>query len=103
MGEQILIFKIELDPRIRPLKMGSHVIPRNLEFIPVRNEVQNFPLNAAAEVPVPAVRTYGSSESERNTEKVEAFADDNNVMGLLEETALLAITDILSNFGNLTH
>jgi hypothetical protein len=102
MGEQILIFKIELDPRIRPLKMGSHVIPRNLDFIPVRDEVQNFPLNAAAVVPVPAARNYGSSETERNTEKVEAFADDNNVMGLLEETALLAITDILSNFGNLS-
>jgi hypothetical protein len=99
MGEQILIFKIELDPRIRPIKRGSHVIPRNLDFIPDRVEAQNFPLNAAAAVPVPATRNYGSSESARNTEKVEAFADDNNVMGLLEENALLAIAEILSTLG----
>jgi hypothetical protein len=37
-------------------------------------------------------------ESHRATEKVEAFADDNNVMALMDNTSVLAIKEILTNF-----
>jgi exonuclease III len=102
LGEQILILKFELDPRIQPIK--------NLPIQIQRPVLHNFgvPANgvpALAPVPVALpvpVREFGIRESGRNTEKIEAFADDNNVLAKLDNTAMLAIKNILNDFGMLS-
>jgi hypothetical protein len=43
-------------------------------------------------------RAYGKLESGRKTQKVEAFADDNSVMGKNTPEALPAIKEILADF-----
>jgi hypothetical protein len=95
MGEQILILKIELDPRIKKIR-NSPVEPillaplnnHNIAPIPV-------PVPAPDAAPAPIYennvgRQYGSKENFRNTEKVEAFADDNNILSKLDRECLSA-------------
>jgi hypothetical protein len=121
LGEQLLIFKIELDPKIRPIRHTAQIIQQNLapppaqwEPDPAVQDPQPLPVPIPLPVPVPdplidisvAVRppsrVYGYNESRRNTEKVEAFADDNNVMALLDREGLLRIREILENFANIS-
>jgi hypothetical protein len=47
----------------------------------------------------PGERQYGSREKNRISDIVEAFADDNNVMAKLEQTALATIKQFLTDFG----
>jgi hypothetical protein len=54
-------------------------------------------------VPVPAPpRTYGANESAPQTNKLEAFADDNTVIAKLKQDAILYIKQILINFGTIS-
>jgi hypothetical protein len=50
----------------------------------------------------PPTREYGIREKNRKSEKVEAFADDNNLMAKLDENSLRAIKNILLEFGILS-
>jgi hypothetical protein len=50
----------------------------------------------------PPTREYGIREKNRKSEKVEAFADDNNLMAKLDENSLEAIKNILLDFGILS-
>jgi hypothetical protein len=124
LGEQLLIFKIELDSRIRPIRYTAQINRQNLAPPPIFWEPDPaVPVPPPIPVPVPipmpdpiqnqnhlingvAVRplgrVYGYNESRRNTKKVEAFADDNNVMALLDRDALLCIRDILENFAGIS-
>jgi hypothetical protein len=122
LGEQLLIFKIELDPRIRPIRYTAQINCQNLAPPPIFWEPDQGgpdPIPVPAPVPLlapaqnqnkilngfvvrPPGRVYGYNESRRNTEKVEAFADDNNVMALLDRDALLCIRDILTNFAEIS-
>jgi hypothetical protein len=49
-----------------------------------------------------AGRTYGKNEMNRVTDKVEAFADDNNILALLENIAIFTIKTVLSSFAILS-
>jgi hypothetical protein len=119
LGEQLLIFKIELDPKIRPIRYTAQINRQNLapppahwEPDPALLDPQQLPvpipvpvpdpLNANGVAVRPPSRVYGYNESRRNTEKVEAFADDNNVMALLDREGLLRIREILENFANIS-
>jgi hypothetical protein len=72
-GEQILIFKIELDPRIKS-------IPRNVERIINYDDV------------------HFSQECNRETGKNESLADDNSTIQILDREGIRAIKEILNDF-----
>jgi hypothetical protein len=106
IGEQILIFKFELDPRIRAIKKS------NIEQLPrfgdggavTRDNLPDpAPFNANAyENWLNNTRKFGENELNYATEKVEAFADDNNILALLEQASMLAIKTILVEFAILS-
>jgi hypothetical protein len=75
-GNQILIFKIELDPRIK-------AIPRN-----VRNIVNPSELFL--------------QESNRETSKNESMADDNSTLMLIDKEGLQCIKESLDNFASMS-
>jgi hypothetical protein len=75
-GNQILIFKIELDPRIKP-------IPRNIRQIIVSNDVF-------------------MQESNRETSKNESLADDNSTLMLIDDEGLDCIKDSLDRFASIS-
>jgi hypothetical protein len=93
IGDQILIFKIELCNQIESL------------FSPDPDHAGSpvpIPVPAPVLLPVPAPgnqRTYGANESDRQTNKLEAFANDNTVIAKLKRDAILSIKSILTNFG----
>jgi hypothetical protein len=76
-GEQILIFKIELDVNILPIPRGAN---RML------NNVDNF----------------FRFESNRETDKNESLADDNTTLTICERQSLLNIKETLTSFGNIS-
>jgi hypothetical protein len=106
MGEQILILKIELDPRIKKIR-NAPVDP--ILFAPLNNiNIAPVPVPAPPPEAAPALmygnnvgHQYGSKENFRNTEKVEAFADDNNILSKLDREGLSAIKEILENFASI--
>jgi hypothetical protein len=77
-ANQILIFKIELDPRIDS-------IPRLVPVQPI-NQVPNF----------------FSQESNRETEKNESLADDNTTITMLNYNSLNTVKNILTNFADIS-
>jgi Reverse transcriptase (RNA-dependent DNA polymerase) len=84
MIAQIFIFKIEFDPRIQPVRLPAPAQP-----LPVAGPEMQQP-NDGSE--------YGKLESNRATEKVEAFADDNTILGKNTPEALPAVKEILNDF-----
>jgi hypothetical protein len=76
-GEQILLFKIELDDRIRS-------IWDNARIHPVNN--------------LPNVDSCFMYESRRETDKNESLADDNTTITLFETDSLQALRSILDDF-----
>jgi hypothetical protein len=75
--EQILIFKLELDPRIAR-------IPRDMPTVlPPQLDLAEY-----------------SAEDNRQTDINESLADDNTVLSVIEENSLLAIKSILENFAS---
>jgi hypothetical protein len=95
IGEQILIFKIELDPRIKSIRNGPLDRP-----LAMPGGGGAGPVSAVHRPPT--VRTYGASEMGRVTDKTEAFADDNNILARLDNLTLQAIKEILNNFAILS-
>ena len=107
--EQIAIIKIELDPRIASV-YNHHLVP---ELLPVLLPVQ-------APVPVPApdpghpepflpVPVRGQEptdpfffESNRETDKVESFADDKTVTFLATPDGINAVCTILEQFATIS-
>ena len=85
IGEQILLFKIELDPGIRSI-FNYNQIPRPLQAV-----------RGLADVPVP--NTGILAEANRKTDKSEAFADDTNIFTFFEFESLLNLKNTLTNFG----
>ena len=76
--EQILLFKIEFDPAIKSIFFGFD-IPRPI--------FPSFNINAA-------------TEANRESDKVDAYADDTTVCTITEIGSLSAIKNILTDFGN---
>jgi hypothetical protein len=83
MIEQILIFKLEFD--------------RNISKLNIR------PIDRPINIPIPN-REYGAFEikSGTGTGKVEAFADDTNVIGKLNRDSIDSIKNNLAQFGTLS-
>jgi len=102
---QILIFKLELDNRIKkiprlPAPNGREPI-RGPEPAPV--PVPEPEQQAGLEPdPVPAPtppNTFFKFESQRETDKNEALADDNTTLVMFDKDSLNTIKEILSDFG----
>jgi exonuclease III len=89
---QVLIFKIEFDKDILPVKIDLDRL-----FL-------TAPAPAPVPVPVPAIpnREYGLIESNSETGKAEAFADDLTALGMSTPEAIVAITNILSWFADIS-
>jgi hypothetical protein len=109
IGDQILIFKIELCGSIESIFDAPDLVPAGvLVLIPAPAPVP-VPIPVPALLPVPAhnhlnalPRPFGANESARQTNKLEAFADDNTVIAKLKQDAIVAIKLILQNFGNIS-
>jgi hypothetical protein len=123
IGGQILLFKIELSPDIKSISNDQSIqrplpIPAPIVVpipVPLAPPV---PVPLPEPVPVPILipdlnareenlrfnnnKMYGIKENNRETEKLETFADDNTVIALLSERALYAIKSILTGFGNIS-
>jgi exonuclease III len=106
IGEQILIFKFELDPRIRAIKKS------NIERLPLLGDGGTVTRDNLPDPEPFGVqflenriinnRKFGERELNFVTEKVEAFADDNNILALLEQAAMVAIKTVLIEFAVLS-
>ncbi len=81
-GEQILIFKIELDPAINGIWKNQQ-IPQHIPNVDASNNFFMY-------------------ESGWETSKNESLADDNTMLMLLEESNLSALREFLDNFGNMS-
>jgi hypothetical protein len=110
--EQILLLRFEFDPaieKIKPLLNGPLPIPVQIPVLmadpvaPVRAR-DNIPIPVnALNVPVPPpVRPYGTLESNGESGKVEAFADDTTPTGKLTPVAIKAIQNSLSEFAKIS-
>jgi hypothetical protein len=89
MGEQILLFKLELCPEIASV-FNHYLIPRQqlaIDFIP----------DPVLEVAEPDQEFR--NESNRETDNSDAFADDTSILTLFTFTALLALKTCLEEFG----
>jgi exonuclease III len=114
---QVLIFKIEFDPRILKITALHTAPPINYDInvqAPARVQEQREIVPAAdpapAEDPAPAQvhiiairhRNYGALESNKETGKVEAFADDNTAISKPEPDSIKAISENLTNFAEIS-
>jgi hypothetical protein len=79
---QIFLFKLELDPRIKSLTAKTFG-PR-----------APFPIECNSSTPNAVFR----GESERETDKAEGFADDTTAITLADQESISAIEEILINF-----
>jgi exonuclease III len=84
--EQVMIFKIELDPNILSVCSDFPPCIRN-------NNMIDFEANN---------RATDAYESNRETDNVEGFADDASVISLATEGAIIATKDILRDFENIS-
>jgi hypothetical protein len=83
--EQILFFKLELDPRLKSIYHAFESIPATLHANPLKNFVDTSRGNL----------TY---ESDRETNNLEGFADDGTIMVQASPVAITAVKEILSEF-----
>ena len=85
IGEQILLFRIELDPAIA--SVYNHLLPPHNNFLNgnVNNENACF-----------------AHESNRETNRAEAFADDTTICTAATQQSLDSIKIILSDFASLS-
>ena len=85
IGEQILLFKIELDPGIQSI-YSQLPVPRPLLAVRGLNR---------AEAPIDNFL----AEANRKTDKSEAFADDTNIFSLFTFESLSTLKNLLEEFG----
>jgi len=88
MGEQILLLKIELDPRIS--SVYQHLL------------IPNFNLDLIPDPKMRGVDLYYNEhfrvESSRCTDKVESYADDNSTATLADFNSLSILKETVENF-----
>jgi exonuclease III len=99
-NQQMAVAGPDQDPPIRPVPDPEQ---QELILLPVphlERDLQQVRPDPAPDLinAAPVPRTYGRLESNNETGKVEAFADDTSALGLLERGAFVAITEILVNF-----
>ena len=82
MGQQILLFRIELDPNLKGV--FQHFLKPSNPFLLDQNNS--------------AVNKRFVCESERETDKAEGFADDTSALALLSQSNLLWLKNVLVQF-----
>jgi hypothetical protein len=92
MGQQILIFKIELCPEIKSVYQ-NHFISR--PYLPLAIEHQFEP-----PVPADANNPKYRNESRFETSKCDGFADDNTAGTLCEFESLNSLKNVLDDFSS---
>jgi hypothetical protein len=83
-GEQILILKLELDPLIKSVYSGA-TVPRSLYPVDPEMINKNF-----------------SQESNGETDKTDAFADDSTVVTLADPESLSELKKVLQDFAGIS-
>jgi exonuclease III len=83
-GEQLLLFKIELDPQILSIFSGAEV-PRNLFPVDIANINKNF-----------------FQECNNETDKADGFADDTSAGTIMEINSLTTLKNVLTDFGTIS-
>jgi exonuclease III len=91
--EQILIFKIEFDDRIKSVYAIEYQQNLRLEYRVNKTAVANFD---------PEIRGRNAYEVTRVTDKAECFADDLSTITPAEAGCVDAIKEDLSNFANIS-
>jgi hypothetical protein len=92
MAQQIVLFKIELCPEIRSLYL-SHLIYR--PYLPM-----GFEENRMVPYDTDNANKKFINECSGETKKADSFADDNSTGTLLELNSLMALKNILEEFGS---
>jgi hypothetical protein len=87
--EQILLFKLEFDPRIVSVYCENVAMPPMVRGNPLRNFDRDD-------------RQMHSYESNNETNKVEGFADDGTVMAKATREAVEAIKEVLDAFATIS-
>jgi hypothetical protein len=90
MGEEIVLLKIELDPRVASVFQHA-LLPRfamDLEPDPRRRGIDSD------------YNTHLAEESNRETDKADGFADDNSTATLSNFDCLNALREIIAEFAN---
>jgi hypothetical protein len=103
-------FRSQKNETLTSLVLGPVPIPVPVQApLPAQVPVPDGPPlrineNNALEITNRAIdlNNYGQYESNRETDKFEAFADDNTVLALLDEPALINIKKILQDFGTIS-
>ena len=103
VGLKAILFKLELDSRIKkiPRPVFNEDQPRVQVPVPVPVPDPD-PGPAPAPIPVQDNTIFFVSESNRETDKNEALADDNTVITIFERESLSAVKEILDNFSILS-
>jgi hypothetical protein len=101
IAKQIFIFKLELCPEIRSVFV-NHLVPRPLAFLePVPDpDPVNAVVHQDAQPLVQEEKQEFRNESNRETDKAEAFADDTTGLTLFELESLRTLKKILTDFGS---
>jgi hypothetical protein len=103
IAQQIFLFKLELCPEIKTVFV-NHLIPRPLALAVLGDDGEvddGGAEEAAAEVQPPLPLEF-RNESGRETDKVEAFADDTTGLTLLELDSLSKLKEALYEFGEMS-
>jgi hypothetical protein len=94
MGQQILLFKIELDPKIRSVYTHLTVPRPEPAFLGIDPaQIGDNPYRSIA------IRGF-RNESKRETDKADGFADDCTVTTVMEFASLNRVKVILISFGS---
>ncbi len=98
MGQQILLFKLELDPGINSV-YNHFLVPRPA---PLSIAGQHAAFDPGGNVLRNMRRRCFRNESNRETDKTDGFADDCTVITKFEFASLHTLKGILINFGNIS-
>jgi hypothetical protein len=98
MGQQILLFKIELDPKIKSVYTGTHLtVPRpEPAFLGTGIDPAQVGDNPYRSIDIRRFR----NESKRETDKADGFADDCTITTVMEFASLNRVKEILISFGS---
>jgi len=97
IAQQVFIFKLEMCPEIKSVFV-NHLVPRPLA---IREPAEGAEGAEEAEEALEnqAICQEFRNESNRETDKAEAFADDTTGLSLFELESLRSLKKILSDFG----
>jgi hypothetical protein len=96
MGQQILLFKIELDPKIQSVYTHFTVPRPEPAFLGI--DPANVGDNPYRSINLRRFR----NESRRETDKADGFADDCTITTVMEHSSLNRVKEFLISFGSIS-